>query len=50
MYMYIIYFDRVTELRDWVEENSRVNYPIKVCLLQMIENGHLLMDDQCTCF
>lgn len=50
MYMYIIYFDRVTELRDWVEENSRVNYPIKACLLRMIENGHLLMDDQCTCF
>lgn len=29
----------------WSEVNSRVNYPIKTLLVEMVENGQLKMDD-----
>ena len=32
--------------RIWVEINSRVNYPVKLCLVKMEESGELNMDLQ----
>ena len=29
----------------WVEFNTRVNYPVKRVLLDMVENGDINMDD-----
>ena len=31
--------------RIWVETNSRVNYPLKLCLRDMQEAGEISMDD-----
>ena len=30
--------------RMWVEVNSRINYPVERCLLDMVENGLLQME------
>ena len=31
--------------RMWVEINSRINYPVKRCLLDMVENGLLQLEN-----
>ena len=31
--------------RIWVEVNTRVNYPVKTALLEMLEQGEINLDD-----